>query len=180
MKAYALWALGIAAALAGCVEPAATQYQYDQPLTSPGGEFSRLPPAVQNSVRAEAGAAEIRSISKETSGDSTVYVIHFEDALEYSPLYVASNGSVLSPDLRVVVPATEETIEASTGAGSYGIKLDDLPADVVTAIRTHAPTGEVNSVHRIVTGGRVFYEVTFTAPEQNPELLVSDDGRVVK
>lgn len=179
MKTYSLWLMGMATILAGCVEPTPL-VRYDRPLTSPGGEFSRLSPVVQNSVRAQAGMAEIDAITKETSGGSTIYVFHFKNAAIYPPLYVASDGSVLTSDLQVAVGVSADAIEASTGFGSNGVKLSDLPVRVVTTIRSQAPTAEVDSVQQISEGPQVYYEVFFKHPEFHPSLLIADDGRVMQ
>ena len=165
--------------LAGCANEG-TPVTYREPLISPGGEFSKLPPTVQNSVRAEAGSAEIRRIFEETSGDSTIYIFYFKNAGVYPPLYVTPDGSVLTPNLNVAVGASQDSIEASTGHGSNGIKLDDLPPNVVNAIRSQAPTAGVDSVQRITSGSAVYYEVFFKDPQHQPRLLISEDGRVVR
>lgn len=179
MKLRILFFLAFGGLLAGCARESATM-TYHAPLTSPGGTFSMLPPAVQNSVRAQVGSAEIDRIFKKTSGDSRIYIFHFRNTLVFPPLYVASDGSVLTPDLEVAVGATQDTIEASTAHVSSGIKFDTLPVNVVNTIRTQAPTGEVDSVQRIEAGTDTFYDVFFKDPQHHPRLLVSEDGRVVR
>ena len=105
MKFRSLFFLVLGGFLAGCASEPSTM-TYHAPLTSPGGKFSTLPPAVQNSVRAQVGSAEIETISKEASGDSRIYIFHFKNRDVFPPLYVASDGSVLTPDLQVAVGAT--------------------------------------------------------------------------
>src|SRR5436190_4846009 len=115
MKFHPLCCVALAGILAGCAEdrPAIV---YRQPLTSPGGEFATLPPTVQNSVRAQAGAAEIDQVSKDTSGGAPVYEFHFRNAEMFQPLYVAADGSVLTSNREVAVGASADTIEAATGS----------------------------------------------------------------
>jgi Neuraminidase (sialidase) len=179
MKINTLWAIAIAVTLCGCVEetPVVT---YHHPLTSPGGKFSQLPPAVQNSVRAEAGMAEIADISRDTGEGDTIYQIRFRNADVYPPLYVASDGSVLTSNMTVAVGATVDTIAASTGSSASGIKMDDLPSNVVETIRHQAPTAEVASLTRLTSEGEVFYSVTFKDPARHPKLLVRDSGKLVE
>jgi len=179
MKIQSLFILALGGLLAGCASETPT-ITYHAPLTSPGGKFSVLPPAVQNSVRAQVGSAEIETISKETSGDSRIYIFHFKNKEVFPPLYVASDGSVLTPDLQVAVGATQDTIEASTAHVSNGIKFDALPVNVVNTVRSHAPTAEVDSVQKITAGSDTFYDVFFKDPQHHPRLLVSEDGRVVQ
>jgi hypothetical protein len=178
MKIHSLWLVAVACVLCGCAgEPPVMVYN---PLISPGGEFSKLPPAVQNSVRAEAGMAEIQDISTEHNGPVTVYEITFKNHDVFPPLFVAPDGSVLTPDMQVAVGATEDTIEASTGSGVSSIKLGDLPPNVVQTIRHSAPTAEVASISRLTYGGDVLFEVTFKGPTSHPPLLIRDDGKLVK
>lgn len=179
MKLRSLFFLTLGGLLAGCASEPAT-LTYHAPLTSPGGRFSTLPPAVQNSVRAQVGSAEIDSISKETSGDSRIYIFHFENSWVFPTLYVASDGSVLTPDLQVAVGATQDTIEASTAHVAGRVKLDALPVNVVNTIRSQAPTAEVDSVQRITANSDTFYDVFFKDPDHHPRLLISEDGRVVR
>lgn len=179
MKTHTLWVIAIAAALCGCAEetPVVT---YHHPLTSPGGKFARLPPAVQNTVRAEAGMTEITDISKDDENGETIYRIQFRSSDIYPPLYVASDGSVLTSDMTVAVGATVDTIAASTGSAVSGIKMDDLPANVVQTIRRQAPTAEVDTLNRLTSEGEVFYDVTFKDPARHPKLLIRDSGRLVE
>jgi len=179
MKMNTLWFIAIATALCGCASQA-PEVAYRQPLNSPGGEFASLPPAVQNSVRAEAGMAEIVGISKENDAGAAIYEIRFRNADVYPPLYLASDGSVLNSDLTVVVGASRDTIAASTGSGVSGIKMDDLPSNVVETIRHQAPTAEVDTLSRLTSEGDIFYNVTFKDPRHHPKLLIRDNGKLVQ
>jgi hypothetical protein len=176
MKIYTLWFVAVAVALCGCVEE--QPFSYQQPLNSPGGVFATLPPAVQNSVRAQVGMAEIESISKEAA--PRVYEFRFRNSDVYPPLYVAPDGSVLNPDLTVAVGASEDSIAASTGSEASGLKMDDLPPEVVQSIRHQAPTAEVDSISRLTSNGGVFYDVTFKDPANHPKIMIRDDGKVFR
>jgi Neuraminidase (sialidase) len=179
MKTLSIWIIGIATALCGCASQQ-PEIAYQQPLTSPGGEFATLPPAVQNSVRAEAGMAEITSINKDSDAGEGIYEIQFRNPDIYPPLYVASDGSVLTSNLTVAVGATVDTIAASTGSGTSGIRMDDLPPNVVQTIRHQAPTAEVDTISRLNSEGEVFYNVTFKDPAHHPRLMIRDNGRLVE
>jgi len=176
MKIHSLWFVAIAAALCGCADE--TRMTYQQPLTSPGGIFATLPPAVQNTVRAEAGTAEIATISKEAAPG--VYEFRFRNSEVYPPLYVASDGSVLTTNLTVAVGASKDSIAASTGSEASALKMDDLPPNVVLTIRHHAPTAEVDSISRLTSEGQVFYIVSFKDPAHHPKLLIRDDGKAFR
>src|SRR5579864_5638427 len=67
--AYLFWLAAGADLLAACAHhhPAPTESYsriYGQPLVSPGTKFAALPPAIQHTIRAEAGQAEIADINK--------------------------------------------------------------------------------------------------------------------
>jgi hypothetical protein len=172
------WSIAILAALCGCAE--APMVAYDEPLTSPGREFSKLPPAVQNSVRAEAGMAEIESVHRNPNGPTAVYEIRFRNDAIYPPLYLAPDGSVLTSNLTVAVGASADTIAASTGSEVSGLRMEELPNNVLLTIRHRAPTAEVNSVSRMTSGGQIFYNVLFKDPVNHPSLIIRDDGHLMQ
>ncbi len=177
MKIQSLWYLAAAIALCGCESE--SQFTYQQPLTSPGAAFATLPPAVQNSVRAEGGMAEISAINKEAAPG--VYEILFRNFDVYPPLYIASDGSVLSSNMTTVaVGASEDSIAASTGSELTGLRMDDLPAKVVQTIRVQGPTAEVESISRLTSQGEVFYSVSFKDPLHHLKVLIRDDGKLVQ
>lgn len=179
MKLSCLCFVAIAAFLCGCSSesPLVT---YNKPLTSPGGEFSRLPPVVQNSVRAEAGAAEISGIMEFENAGLPIYEIRFRSEDVFPPLYVASDGSVLTSNMTVAVGASPGAVEAATGSGVSSLKMDDLPTEVVKTIRHSAPMAEVGSITRLTSDGETVYEIRFKDPAQNPSLLVKDDGKLMR
>jgi hypothetical protein len=179
MKTNYLLCVTLAALLCGCAEEE-TAYEYHQPLTSPGGKFALLPPAVQNTVRSEAGMTELVSVTRLGDESSRVYAFSFSNPDIYPTLYVAPDGSVLHPDMSVAVGASEDTIEASTGSAINNVKLDDLPLPVVLTIRQQAPTAEVDSITRLTSGLAVFYSVVFKDPAHHPRLLVRDNGSILQ
>src|SRR5712691_5056679 len=89
---------------------AGSEYPYHSPLSTPGSRFGALPVVVQNTVRSEAGTAEIVDVRKETREGRVFYKILFHDERNYPPLFVSPNGDVLNPDLTVAVPAPQETV----------------------------------------------------------------------
>jgi hypothetical protein len=177
MKTH-VWFIAILAALCGCADEPLMSYNH--PLTSPGGDFSKLPPAVQSSVRAEAGSAEIERVIRNPDGPTAVYEIRFRNAAVYPPLYLAADGSVLTPNLTVAVGASRDTIAASTGSAASGLKMDDLPHNVVLTLRQQAPTSEVDSITSVTTGGQTYYAVTFKDAAHHPMLLIRDNGHLMQ
>jgi len=174
MKTYSFCFAAALALLCGCAPE--LPHAYNQPLNSPGGEFSLLPPAVQNSVRSQAGMAELSGVTRNFEGPVRYYEIRFRNPVLYPPLYLAPDGSVLSPELTVVVPASQESIALASGKLATGIRRDELPQKVVLSIRRLAPTSEVDTIRRIDTDGQVFFNVTFVDSQHHPGLLLHDDG----
>ena len=110
MKAHILPVVLLVGLLAGCATKTETQKAedktpYHRPLTSLGAKFGALPPAVQSTVLAEAGGAEITDALRDTSSGRVVYKIYFRDPDVFPPLFVAPDGSVLNYDLTVAVSA---------------------------------------------------------------------------
>lgn len=170
--------------LAGCAREKTDRfaaYPYVKPLSSPGQKFSGLPPAVQSTVRAQAGAAQMQDIIKTNVDGEVAYVILFEQADIFPPLYVAPDGSVLYPETSLVaVGAADDSIGVTSGGAVGGLKLGDLPVKVVTTIQERAPTAEVAHINEITRNHETFYEVTFKDSGRNPGLMISEEGKVVR
>src|SRR5689334_11581063 len=118
MTKHFLMALSLAAMVAGCAHhreqikhtsgPVTTavvheKTPFNKPLLSPGAQFGALPPAVQNTVIAEAGTEVIWDVVKDTSSGQTIYILYFENKNIYPPIYLARDGSVLNPYLTVAL-----------------------------------------------------------------------------
>jgi hypothetical protein len=174
-----LW-LVVVATLCGCASEQQPAFVYHQPLISPGGEFASLPPAVQNSVRAQAGMAEIVRIVKHGETGPIVYEVRFRDHDVYPPLFVATDGSVLNSNFEVMVGASEDSIAASTGNEASGLKMDELPPNVTQTIRHQAPTAEVDYITRLTRDRDIFYNVSFKDPANHPKILIRDDGKLIQ
>ena len=186
MKRFAFSACLVLGLGAGCIHhrppppPAAAKHHvqppplqetsYLKPLVSPGTLFGGLPPAVQNTVRAEVGTAEIYDVVKDKNHHPAVYIIYFRDPDLYPPMYLASDGSVLHPDLSVAVQAPE--------ANRTGLKLEELPAEALKVVHDHAPNAEIASINKEMWGDRSVYIVAFKDEVENPKLYVSSDGTI--
>ena len=144
---------------------------YTTPLSTPGARFGALPQTVQNTVRSEAGTAEIIDVRKEVSAGRVFYKISFRDALNFPPLMVGSDGSVLNPDLTVAVPPPQAT--------NPELKLADLPSTVRKAIQDRAAAAEVAAVNQETWGDHTVYVVTFKDEAHHPKLYVLAEGTVL-
>jgi len=185
------FALGLGVALAGLLtgcswfrphtekEAVDEQEPYQYPLISPGAQFAALPPAVQNSIRAEVGGAELDRVVKGSNTNQVVYVVYFPGEDLLPPLYIAPDGTVLKPDLSVAVRAPKATVGMLTGGPVTGVTLSDLPAKVVKTIQQRAPDAEIDFISKETRGDQTTYIVTFKN-RARPTLYVAQDGAVLK
>ena len=152
---------------------------YSMPIISPGAQFASVPPAVQNTIRAETGSAGIQNVSKDTTSARIVYRIEFINADAYPPLYVAADGSVLDPDLNVLIAAPPEKVGGgATGAPVTTLMLGELPSLVVKSIQLYAPDAEVANITKETRGAQTTYFVTFKDRMHSP-LHISADGTLL-
>lgn len=150
---------------------------YTAPLVSPGVEFRALPLTVQRTIRAEAGATPISNILKYDAGGRIVYGTYFENPDAFPPLFVATDGSILNPDLSVAVGGVgiSDTAGMITGSGVSGLTLSDLPPKGVLVLKKYAPDAEVDTIGKDTYAGQVSYTVTFKG-DAYPPLDLDADG----
>ena len=175
-------ALCLAAVFCGCAghHPVSTaEYRdiYYRPLLSPGAQFAALPPAVQNTIRAEVGGTELFEVFKDTSSGPAVYRIDFENPDLFPPMYIAADGSLLDPDLNVVIAAPKPAMRVVAG-GPVTLSLNDLPPAVVKVIQHAAPDAEIASITKETKGDQTTYVVSFK-DHAHPVLYIGTDGTLL-
>lgn len=194
MKLLAFLGLASLTALLGCARhkpqpafaaqtevsnPAPAQHvhsRYTKPITSLGAKFGWLPPAAQNTVRAEAGSEEVVDVIKEASADQLYYKIIFRDAANFPPLLVAPDGSVLNPDLTVAIPAP---LDSTGSLPLTPVTVHDLPEAVQEVLRKQAPEAEVSSISKEAWGNHLVYVISFKSDPPRPKLYIVADGTVL-
>ena len=159
--------------LAGCARQQATSQRspYTKPLSTPGALFGELPQVVQNTVRSEAGMAEIVDVTTDKSSGRVVYTIHFRNSTIYPPIIVAADGSVLNPDLTVAVPPPQQSHPE--------VKFNDLPLAVARVIQDRPLTPEIAGITRENWGDHTVYIFSFKDDIHNPKLYVVANGTVL-
>ncbi len=175
MKVHLLAVVLLVGLLAGCATETEThkaehKTPYRRPLTSLGAKFGALPPAVQSTVLAQAGGAEITDAVRDTSSGHVVYKIYFRDPDVFPPLFVAPDGSVLNPDLTVAVSAVH---------GSR-LKATDVPPSVMKVIRDRGPASGYSAINKERWGDREIYMVIFKDEAHYPRMFIAADGTVVE
>lgn len=134
-----------------------------------------MPLAAQNTVRAEAGGAEIADVVKLSTADKVYYKVLFKQFGHFPPLYVSADGSVLYPDLTVAVPVPTSRLVSP----AVNVIVNDLPVDARKALQERTGGGEVDKIAKELWGPHVVYIVTFKNPEQHPKLYIASDGVVL-
>jgi hypothetical protein len=152
---------------------------FTKPLTSVGGKFGALPPVVQNTIRAEVGTAELTDVIRESTADRVYYRILFRESAIYPPLLVASDGSVLNPDLTVAIPATRDATGGIALEPSVPVTFNDLPPNVARLFRGRGLVADIAGINKEIWGTHVIYVVSFKDPDQNPTLYVVANGTIL-
>ena len=191
MKPYLPLAVAAGLVLAsGCASDKATtaaqpgaeqpHNEYNRPFISPGAKFAGLPPAVQHTIRAQAGAAEILDIVKIPNDDKMVYKVLFVKEDIYPPLFLSPDGSVLNPDYTVAKAAPPDMFNLITGANVAGVSINDLPPAVMKVIQARAPKSEVDYIDKETRGDQTVYVVSFKDKKNYPRMHIAADGTVLK
>ncbi len=175
MKSNLLGAALLALLICGCDTPqenkkTSQKTPYNKPLTSLGAKFGALPPRVQATVLAQAGAADIVDAVRESNSGHVVYKITFREPEIYPTLLVAPDGSVLNPDLTVAVPARQ----------GKAIKIGEVPAPVVKVIEEKGPSSGASTINKETWGDRTVYVVSFEDEAHYPRLFIAADGTVLQ
>jgi hypothetical protein len=177
---FPMAALVTALLLAGC-ETSERLPAYHAPLTSVGARFGALPSAVQNSIRAQTGSAEIQDIEKEQRSVGVLYKVTYVNQELYPPLFVGVDGSVINPDMSVAVGAPRDEAFVLRGGAAGGLlHFSDLPAPVAQVVDDHGARSEVTSIDRQNWGSRVVYTIAFKDPVKMPTLFVAADGTILR
>ena len=169
--------------LFGCAEDYEGKYGSNEPytyaLTSPGSKFGALPPAAQNTVRAQAGAGEITDVITSYGPEGPTYTVYFRNYRLYPPLHVAADGTLLHPDLSVAIGAPKDNFSVVRSGPVTGVKPSELPAAAITAVQDRDPNAQIASINKETWGDRNVFIVTFTDPEHHPRLYITADGKIL-
>jgi hypothetical protein len=94
-------------------------------------------------------------------------------------MYVAADGSLLDPDLNVLIAAAPpEKVSVATGAPVTTLMLSELPPPVLKSIQLHAPDAEVANVSKETHRDETTYFITFKDRMHAP-IHISADGTLL-
>jgi len=139
-------------------------------------KFNALPPAVQQTIRAEASNAEIAAISSRNRNGANTWKVRFKDPEKNPQIEVASDGRLINTD--AARPAS--TGGALTPTGATATKLTALPEAAQKTILSKAPDAPIAGITRRAKDGKTIYEIEFTQPGTNSTLQVAQDGTLVQ
>ncbi|MDQ6631248.1 MAG: PepSY-like domain-containing protein, partial [Verrucomicrobiota bacterium] len=167
------------AAAPGAVAATAAAPEAAAATPSPDGSskvtFAQLPPAAQQTVRAQLGSAEINDIDKETKNGKTVYEVGSKTNGQQKEIRVAEDGTFLG--LVSPAPAGPAPTPATPPAVSGKVTFDQIPAAVQNTVKSQINPSEINDIDREVKPGKqTVYEVGFKRNGQQTELRINEDG----
>ena len=130
-------------------------------LAVPAIEISKLPAAVQKTVKEETKNATAVKVSKETEGGKTLYEVESK---------VKGRGRDLMVNAQGMVVSIEEEVT-----------LADIPGAARTGIEKLAMGGAIGKVETLTKGSVVTYEAVITKKGmKKTEVMVNGDGSVAK
>lgn len=180
MNKALLLSLSLAAGLCSCTHPSTYQSPYHLSFVSPGMKFLSLPAAVQNTIRAQAGMAEIQNIGRYEIDDFTYYKVWFARSRIFPPMYIAPNGNLLNADLTVSMSVPAENYVELVGHGFGTVSLGDLPPAVVKTINARAAAFEIQRIEQVGTDEDRYYEIHFKGPNAPAPISVSVTGELLR
>lgn len=122
------------------------------------------PPAVQKTMRAEAGAAKVRDVRRELNLGVTVYATEYEaDGKKYRVM-VAEDGTLTEK----VLVIDEDQVE-----------LAECPAAVQKTLKGESQGGALKDVTRSTGIGKRVYLAAYEARGAGYSLVVAEDGTLI-
>jgi uncharacterized membrane protein YkoI len=138
--------------------------------------MDQLPISVQNTIRNEAGRSRIREINRQIHDGKIIYEVNFRQGAELREIEVSEEGALLRTKL-VTTPSGNQIIGRSQ---PDRLRLRDLPDSVQRTVRDRAGAADVISVDKENWSGRTVYSIEVDRNGNPGEILVGEDGTVLK
>lgn len=130
-------------------------------------QFEQLPRPLQDTIRAHAGSVPIEDIDLQMRDGIAIYEVAFKKEGKHTEMRFGADGKVLDTDGKPIL-------------ASGKVAFNELPAPVQQMVRSRAGRSPIEDVDRIVQDGKISYEVSFKQGGKQHELLVSDEGRILR
>src|SRR5687767_711594 len=151
-----------------------------------------LPPAVQKTVRQQAGANKIADIDRETRTGRIVWEVEIEQQGRNTEIHVAEDGSLVDTGLLgrtepapSTAPGASGTAVGNPASGQTGrvfagTRWEDLPPAVQQKAAQFGGKANVQDIDRESENGRAVYEIEFKREGRNLEIEFFEDGTILK
>ena len=146
--------LGILALAAGCATEQPEGKEADETVS-----LDQVPPAVRETIKGFASAAEIKKIEKGDVDGKIAYEFVITKNGKDSEVTIYPNGKLLG---------TEEIIP-----------LAEVPEAARNTINTHAADGKLISTEKVIEHGKTVYEAIIEKAGKKTEYIVAPDGKLV-
>src|SRR4051812_392859 len=145
-------------------------------------DFNNLPSAVKAAVNREVPNGIVDKISTETRDGRMVYKIKFQDPGINPAIWVTGEGNIIKSDINrdKAVGATGNDVDLTTGSSKSDLKFTQLPAAVQKTVRQRAPSAKIANIKQRTQDGVLVYEVSFEEKGTNPNIIVANDGSIVR
>jgi uncharacterized membrane protein YkoI len=142
-------------------------------------KFADLPPAVQATVRQQSGGDKITDIDREDRTGKTVYEIEFDKDGDNKEIHVSEDGTLIPEEATGIAAADTDGDRTRVRAG-LSPKFADLPAAVQQTVQQHGAQSEIEDIDRETRDGKTVYEIAFRRDGPNREIVVAEDGTLIK
>jgi uncharacterized membrane protein YkoI len=129
--------------------------------------IEEVPVDLRAKIQAFSGSNRIEDIDRTTRDGKTTYAVAFKENGVHKELLFNEQGELLNQDR---TPALD----------SRKISFEELPEAVKHIVQTRTQGAMVNDIDRRVKDGQITYEVGFKHNNQQHELLVSQEGRILR
>lgn len=145
-----------------------------------GTQLEDTPPAVQATIKREAGNREIADIDKETRSGRTLYEVEFKQPGRNVELHIAEDGSIVRDSRNVGTAPGEVEKDTGRSAADKHLTLNDVPPAVQQAIKAAGDPSTLKPIQRKIKNGKTVYDVEFQKEGLNTRMEIAEDGTVLK
>lgn len=150
--------------------------------------MDELPNTIQESIRAQLGAAEANRVMQQRTPNGVNYLVSYDQNGRPMMLVVGPDGRIISNG-----PAapSRASATASATAGDRGVTnnaasrnetltLDQIPDDVENVLKQTAPYAEVRTVTREQRVGGDVYVIAVRDGDRAGEITIDQNGKVIR
>jgi uncharacterized membrane protein YkoI len=182
MKKEILASLTVATLLVGCSDNQYGRNETAAKNANVASQFNDLPAPVKAAVKREVPNGIVDKVSTETKDGRLVYKVKFQDDGINPAIWVTADGNVLKSDISrdKAFGATGNAVDLTTGYSKSDLKFTQLPAAVQKTVRERAPSAKIADIKQRTRDGVLVYEVSFEEKGANPNIIVANDGTIVR